>query len=183
MPAHSIYLSKLSEAERHSLENKLWERQNHKCFLCDEEIDLELHQDDLHIDHIIPIVHQGPDDPMNFALMHEVCNKKKNATNLEIARLLNRFEKLQKQARETNERGANLDDILAMVGGKVHELRLKLTGKEVQYTLSASAMPASSVPRFTTMRAARCALFRRLPDEYLHQMIAQSTQYRGSLKV
>lgn len=169
MPAHSIYLSKLSEADRRTLERKLWERQNHKCFLCDEEIDLELHKDDLHIDHIIPIVHQGPDDPMNFALMHEVCNKKKNATNLEIARLLNRFEKLQKQARETNGRGANLDDVLATVGGKLHDLRLKVKGNEVQYTLS--GIGDASIQRatlFTDPRSKMRYFFSVFPIEYLH---------------
>ena len=43
MPAHSIYLSKLSNSQRSDLLKKLWERQTHVCFLCAEEIDLELH--------------------------------------------------------------------------------------------------------------------------------------------
>src|SRR5579871_5346467 len=111
MPAHSIYLAKLSQSQRQDLLRSLWERQDHKCFLCDDEIDFELHSDDLHIDHIIPIVHQGPDDPMNFALVHGPCNEKKGATNLEIARRLHYFEEIQATARKANQRGANLNDI------------------------------------------------------------------------
>lgn len=169
MPAHSIYLSKLSEADRRNLERALWERQNHKCFLCDGEIDLDLHKDELHIDHVIPIVHQGPDDPMNFALMHEVCNKKKSATNLEIARLLNHFEKLQEQARATSGRGANLDDVLATVGGKLHDLRLKVTDKEVQFTLSSTGDASiQRIPLFTDPKSKMRYFFGVFPIEYLH---------------
>jgi 5-methylcytosine-specific restriction endonuclease McrA len=60
MPAHSIYLARLSEAERAALEKALWDRQTGKCFLCDEPIDFDVHGD-LHIDHIIPIVVRGAD--------------------------------------------------------------------------------------------------------------------------
>src|SRR5262249_53032790 len=105
MPAHSIYLARLSQNQRHELEQTLWERQKHKCFLCDLEIDFDLHGKDLHIDHIIPIVHKGPDDPINFALTHGPCNEKKGATNLEIARRLLQFEELQSSARQANQRG------------------------------------------------------------------------------
>lgn len=76
MPAHSIYLSKLASEEREDLKRKLCDRQGHLCFLCEGSIDLDLHGDDLHIDHIIPIVNRGPDDPINFALLHAVCNEK-----------------------------------------------------------------------------------------------------------
>ena len=104
MTTHSIYLSKLTDLARQGLEHKLWERQTHRCFLCDKDIDLQLHQNELHIDHVIPIVHQGPDDPMNFAIMHGTCNEKKSAANLEIARLLNLFESIQERARKENRR-------------------------------------------------------------------------------
>lgn len=167
MPAHSIYLSKLSADERRNLERKLWDRQGKSCFLCDDEMDLDLH--DVHIDHIIPIVNRGPDDPMNFALLHSVCNEKKGATNLEIAHLLNRFEGMQKLAREANGRGANLDDILANVGGKSHDLRLKVTDKEVQYTLL--GIGDSSINRsqlFTDPKSKMRYFFGVFPLEYLH---------------
>lgn len=169
MPAHSIYLSKLSEAKRAELEQRLWDQQQQVCFLCDEKIDLTLHADELHIDHIIPIVHQGADDPMNFALMHGPCNEKKSATNLEIARRLNRFEKLQEDARKLNGRGANLDDILGQAGGKAHELKLKFAAGEVQYVLS--GVGDTQIQRSTLYTDAKSKMqyfFAVFPVQYLH---------------
>ena len=55
---------------------------------------------------------------MNFALMHAICNERKSSSNLEIARPLFRFGKLQESAKEGNGRGATLHDILSAVGGE-----------------------------------------------------------------
>jgi len=150
------------------LEFRLWEQQQHRCFLCDGEIDLELHADELHIDHIIPIVHQGADDPINFALMHGRCNEKKSATNLEIARLLHRFEGIQDKARTANGRGADLDDVLGEVGGKVHNLKLKIVGDEAQYVLNVGEPHVRKTAVHTDPKSKMRYFFEVFPIEYLH---------------
>ena len=134
MPVHSIYLSKLNNVQRTELVRRLWDGQSHRCFLCDEQVDLDLHE--IHIDHIIPILHRGADDPINFAVMHANSNETKAATNLESARLLSRFAKLQEAARAANGRGATLREILGAAGGETRPIKIKIVDDEVQYTFA-----------------------------------------------
>lgn len=169
MPAHSIYLSKLTDAARKDLVRALWDRQSHRCFLCNEQIDLDLHSNHLHIDHIIPIVHQGADDPMNFALMHAICNERKSSANLEIARLLFRFSQLQEAARKENGRGATLHDVLRSVGGESRYLKIKIAGNEVQYSFADFTDP--SIRRANLLADKKSGMnyfFGLFPVEYLH---------------
>lgn len=51
----SQYLSKLSREERNSLIKELWTIQKGKCFISGKDIDLDLHKEQLDIDHIIPL--------------------------------------------------------------------------------------------------------------------------------
>ena len=60
----------------------------------------------------------------NFALTHASCNRSKGAANLEIARRLAEFERLQEKAQETGKRGANLGDVLSRYGGGKALLRI-----------------------------------------------------------
>lgn len=169
MPAHSIYLSKLTDAARSSLIDNLWKRQSERCFLCNELIDLDLHSSQLHVDHIIPIVHQGPDDPMNFALMHAICNERKSSSNLEVARLLFRFGKIQEQAKEENGRGATLHDVLATVGGESKNIKLKFNGGDVHYSFADLKDPSiRKAPVFTDPKSGMRYFFGVFPIEYLH---------------
>ena len=68
----SKYLSSLSKDEYQKLTQKLYDIQNQKCFICEEEINLDLHS--TNIDHIIPLANKGKDSEENFALTHESCN-------------------------------------------------------------------------------------------------------------
>ena len=61
----SKYLSSLSSERRAELEQHLLNRQSARCFICDEPIDLLLHQGQLDIDHIDPLVEQGRDAENN----------------------------------------------------------------------------------------------------------------------
>ena len=96
--AHSKYLSGLNTQQRAQLERRLHDRQNGRCFICDELVDLVLHKGQLDIDHINPLIKDGLDAENNFGLTHASCNRSKGASNLEVARRLAEFEKLQERA-------------------------------------------------------------------------------------
>jgi CRISPR/Cas system Type II protein with McrA/HNH and RuvC-like nuclease domain len=53
----SKYLSSLSKDDYSNLTEKLWSIQNSMCFICEEEIDLEVNS--TNIDHIIPLANKG----------------------------------------------------------------------------------------------------------------------------
>ena len=55
----SAYLSALSKVDRTALGKQLWEQQNGKCFISDEEIKLGFHEVD--VDHVIPLKNEGKD--------------------------------------------------------------------------------------------------------------------------
>ena len=111
MVAHSEYLASLDESEYKGLEQRLWERQSHRCFISNELIDLVLHAGQLDIDHIIPRADNGPDEENNFALTLATWNRRKGASDLRVARRIAEFEELQSTAIEQGERGANLGHV------------------------------------------------------------------------
>src|SRR3990172_9153671 len=113
--AQSRYLAGLDPDQRTKLEQKLLARQTGRCFICDEPIDLMLHKGQLDIDHIDPLIQEGLDAENNFALTHASCNRSKGASNLEVARRLAEFERLQEEAKSHGRRGANLGDVLLSI--------------------------------------------------------------------
>ena len=100
MADRSPTLAALSKEGRAALERRLLERQTGKCFICDEIVDLVLLQGQLDIDHITPLADNGPDDENNFALTHAICNRRKGAMDLRVARRMAEFERLQAVARK-----------------------------------------------------------------------------------
>jgi len=133
--AQSRYLAGLDAEQRAKLEQKLLARQTGRCFICDDQIDLMLHKGQLDIDHIDPLIEDGLDAENNFALTHASCNRSKGASNLEIARRLAEFERLQGQAHEAGKRGANLGDVLARHGGAKALLRIRREAAHVEFVL------------------------------------------------
>jgi hypothetical protein len=126
----SLYLANISKEDRKMLEKQLWDQQSGKCFISSEPIDLVL--DEVDIDHIIPTRDNGPDNPSNFALTLLSYNRSKQAADLRVARVLARFDKI-KEAGKSDDRGANLNDVLQAYGGASANLRLKLEGQTVTF--------------------------------------------------
>ena len=133
--AKSEYLASLDEAGRLALEQRLYERQTKRCFICNKEIDLVLHVGQLDIDHIIPQADNGPDEENNFALTHATCNRQKGASDLRVARRIVEFEELQRKAVEQGERGTNLGHVLGQYNGAKVQLRLRLHDNSVEFSL------------------------------------------------
>lgn len=165
----SRYLAGLATEQRVKLEQRLLIRQTGRCFICDEPIDLMLHKGQLDIDHIDPLVEDGLDAENNFALTHASCNRSKGAANLEIARRLSEFERLQANAQESGKRGANLGDVLARHNGAKALLRLRRNGDHVEYALPEVGDNAiHRIPIYRDKLSGMDSFFAPLPLEYLH---------------
>lgn len=130
---NSLYLSRLKPSEYEALRQNLWNTQAQSCFICDEAIDLQIHGDSLDVDHIVPLASGGKDDTTNFALAHAHCNRSKQASDLRIARLLVRFQRLQLEAGAQPGR-PNLGDVLRTSGFPGWDLAIRLDGTSVKYS-------------------------------------------------
>ena len=130
----SKYLSSLSKDDYSKLTKKLWDIQNHQCFICEDEIDLDLHT--TNIDHIVPLANKGKDAEVNFAVTHESCNKSKQDANLKIAKILQKLSKIQKSIHAKTSKSASLKDVLNSYNGSKYEFKYKIEGIELKYSFS-----------------------------------------------
>ena len=111
---NSKYLDSLSSDSKKNLSKNLWNIQNHKCFICEQEIDLDINN--TNIDHIRPLANGGKDEPSNFAITHEHCNKSKQDADLDVAKRLFQLQEIIKNA-ESKKEVPSLKHILAVNGG------------------------------------------------------------------
>ncbi|WP_133010292.1 HNH endonuclease [Marinomonas flavescens] len=162
----SKYLSALSKNEYSSLSDKLWNIQNKQCFICEEEIDLDLNT--TNIDHIIPLANKGKDAEENFALTHESCNKSKQDANLKIAKVLQKLNKIQKVSLAETSKAASLKDVLNLYNGSKFEFIYKIEGEVLSYSFSNNSdNNVYSVAIFTDNLSGEQSCFIEVPIEYL----------------
>ena len=128
----SKYLLSLSKDEYSKLTKKLWDIQNHKCFICEDEINLDLNM--TNIDHIVPLANKGKDSEVNFAVTHESCNKSKQDANLKIAKILQKLSKIQKAVYVETSKSASLKDVLNNYDGSKYEFKYKTEDRELKYS-------------------------------------------------
>jgi hypothetical protein len=160
----SQYLGRLSAENRKGLEQDLWHQQNGKCFISERPIDLAL--DEVDIDHIIPSRDNGKDDPTNFALTLIHYNRSKQAADLRVARVLARFEHIKTTA-DSDDRGANLNDVLQAYGGATGVLRTKIDGTMVTY-VAPDSDEKITLPLLTDKLSGMRYFFSLLPIESIY---------------
>lgn len=131
---HSKYLESLSKEEYEKLKEELAKIQSSKCYICQEDIDLELQETD--VDHIIPLANRGKDDRSNFALTHASCNRSKNDANLNIARILYKLKNIQNIVQSKENRSASLKDLLKITNGSKYNFKFRIENDELIYSFS-----------------------------------------------
>jgi HNH endonuclease len=130
---------------------------------------LMLHKGQLDIDHIDPLIEDGLDAENNFAITHASCNRSKGAANLEIARRLAEFERLQEKAQEAGKRGANLGDVLARHEGAKALLRIRREATHAEFSLpEVGENGIRKVPVCSDKLSGMDSIFTTIPLEYLH---------------
>lgn len=130
----SKYIKSLSPDDYKKLTAKLWEIQNENCYICNEKIDLKLHN--TNIDHIKPLANKGKDSEDNFAVTHESCNKSKQDADLKIARTLYKLKKIQEETFQTENKSASLKQLLLAYKGSKYDFRYTVDNEKLSYSFS-----------------------------------------------
>ena len=163
----SLFLARLSSEDRQQLIQTLHSTQKSKCFICGQSIDLIAQKDAIDIDHVIPLKVGGKDDPANFALSHASCNRSKQASNLEVARILSQFSQLKDKLAKEN-RTPNLGDLLEQAGGKSHTLGFSLANDTLTYSFSEMGdNTLNNLPVYLDEISGFRYFFAKLPIQYL----------------
>lgn len=163
--SHSKYLDNLTADEKNALRAKLWGIQNHKCFICEKEIDLDLNS--VNIDHIKPLANGGKDEEQNFALTHESCNKKKQDADLFVAKKLCQLEEIINNA-NTNKEIPSLKHVLLARGGSKYDFRYKVEGNTLVYSFDDIEDPtARRTEIFEDELSGEKTAFIRVPLQYI----------------
>jgi len=164
----SLYLRRQTPEQRADLIRNLHQSQKGVCFICEEAIDLTIHKDSIDIDHVVPITMSGKDDPANFALTHASCNRSKQASNLEVAKVLRRLDKVRDGLANEN-RGPNLADILSLYGGAKHKTNFSRQNGKIRFACPELGLnQIIELPVYKDTLSGFEYFFTELPIEYLH---------------
>jgi hypothetical protein len=163
---NSKYLDSLNTDEYKELTKKLWTIQNHKCFICGEDIDLDVNL--TNIDHIKPLVTGGRDDDSNFALTHENCNKSKQDADLVVAKAMAKLSKIIKAAEDKHET-PSLKHVLSANEGSLYEFFYKIENGKLIYAFSQSGDDTiRSAEIFVDSLSNEKTAFIQVPLQYLY---------------
>lgn len=163
----SKYLRSLSANDYKALTAKLWTIQSKSCFICNEEIDLDLQP--TNIDHIVPLANRGKDAEENFAVTHESCNKSKQDSDLKIARILHKLKKIQDITFQSEGKSASLKHVLTSFGGSKYDFPHKIEDGKLSYSFSEfgnNDIYKSTI--FTDNLSKIKTCFVEMPIEYIH---------------
>jgi hypothetical protein len=164
----SLYLNRLNLKERDALMAMLHETQRGKCFICQKTIDVEVQKRNLDIDHVVPTKVGGKDAPSNFALTHATCNRAKQDSNLEVARILHKFTHLRDELASEN-RGPNLNDVFQLYGGAKHDVDFSLANGKIRYCVDSKGKnQVFELPVYLDKLSGFSYFFTELPISYLH---------------
>ena len=162
----SVYLNRLTHDARQELIRDLLGAQSENCFICGKTIDLTVHRNHIHIDHVEPLAAGGRDGPENLAVTHDSCNRSKEASDLRVARILAEFDRI---ADSTAPRSPNLGDVLSARGGAQHDITLAVDGDSFKTTFSdLGRNDVLTVPIYQDEISRFRYAFLNLPFEYLH---------------
>lgn len=179
---NSKYLDSLSPEEKKELAHKLWNIQNHKCFICGEEIDIDIQTPN--IDHIRPLANGGKDDPGNFGLTHESCNKSKQDADLEVAQKLFRLNRIIRTAVE-NKETPSLKHVLLANSGSRFTFKHKIEGGTLIYSfddIGDTTIYKSEI--FTDELSGEKTAFIKVPLAYIyHDEIINPRGINGSISL
>lgn len=166
--AHSIFLSRLNNSERKTLIERLWNIQKGKCFISGQDIDLKLHEDQLDIDHIIPLTNGGKDEESNLALTFSSANRSKQAADLNLARINWKFKMLSDKLQHEENRNPNLTDILHQYGGAKFKLKFYIEGDKVKFSYAdINKVEIQELPIYTDTLSKEKYFFALLPIQYV----------------
>lgn len=166
--AHSIFLSRLNNSERKTLIERLWNIQKGKCFISGQDIDLKLHEDQLDIDHIIPLTNGGKDEESNLALTFSSANRSKQAADLNLARINWKFKMLSDKLQHEENRNPNLTDILHQYGGAKFKLKFYIEGDKVKFSYAdINKVEIQELPIYTDTLSKERYFFTLLPIQYV----------------
>jgi len=164
----SPYLSKLSASDRLGLVGTLHSAQAGNCFICGQPIDLELHAHGVDIDHVEPLKVGGADTPSNFALTHGTCNRSKQASDLRVARVLARFDRIRDEC-AAHGKGPDLSDVLREFDGAKHHLVFSASGDVLSYSFGETGdASVRTTSLFVDPLSKLRYFFAQMPIEYLH---------------
>ena len=162
--SNSKYLDSLSEEKYNALTKRLFDQQGGKCFICNKEIDLNLHT--TNIDHIVPLVNNGKDGETNFALTHEHCNKTKLDADLNVARILAKLEDIRSNVPNNNQ--ATLADVLKEYDGGKYDFKYKIEDNKIKYTFNELGTEVYEAPIYTDYLSKEKTAFIEVPIEYIY---------------